>query len=102
MLELSNESARTAHANFATEPETLESWLAAWQRDRDLYPWLLCDGGFAKASPHRSRGAYAWTAEVSVYVARPRQGIARALYARPIPLMREQGFVTLLAGIALP
>jgi phosphinothricin acetyltransferase len=102
MLALSNESARTAHFNFATEPESLESWLQAFDRDHATYPWLVADGGFAKAGPHRARGAYAWSAEVSVYVTRPRQGLGRALYAPLIETMRAQGYVTALAGIALP
>ncbi len=102
MLELSNAAARDGHANFATGPEPLEAWLAAYDRDHAQYPWLVTDGGFAKASPHKSRGAYAWAADVSVYVARPRAGLGRALYEALIPLMRAQGFVTLIAGIALP
>src|SRR5262245_20402599 len=99
MLALSNESARTAYANFATGPESLESWLATYDRDQAYYPWWVSDGGFAKAAPHRARGAYAWTAEVSVYVSRPREGVGRALYGQLIELTRAQGFVTLLAGI---
>lgn len=102
MLAISNEAAATGHANFATEPETLESWLSAYDREHERYPWLVCDRGFAKASPHRSRGAYVHTAEVTVYVTRPGQGIGRALYAKLIPMLKERGFVTLLAGIALP
>jgi phosphinothricin acetyltransferase len=102
MLAISNESAASGYANFATEPETLESWLAAYDRDHARYPWLITDGGFAKAAPHLLRGAYAWSANVSVYVRRPGQGLGRSLYSTLIPLMRAQGFVTLMAGIALP
>jgi phosphinothricin acetyltransferase len=102
MLAIANESAATGYANFATEPETLESWLLAFDRDHERYPWLVTDGGFAKAGPHKPRGAYAWSADVSVYVTRPRQGIGRALYSVMIPLMQRQGFRTLMAGIALP
>lgn len=102
MLEISNEAARTGFANFATEPETLESWLAAYDRDHAMYPWLVTDGGFAKASAHKSRGAYAWSAEVSVYVSQPRRGLGRRLYQRLFATMRAQGYVMLVAGIALP
>lgn len=102
MLRISNDAAESGHANFATEPETLEAWLAAFDRESARYPWLVTEGGFAKASPHRARGAYAWTAEVSVYVTQPRRGIGRALYDKLIPTLRAQGFATLLAGIGLP
>jgi phosphinothricin acetyltransferase len=108
ILEISNAAARDSIANLATQPEPLELWLAAFDRDQAQYPWLVArDGGvvaFAKAGPHRARDAYAWTAEVSVYVAPAahRRGIARALYGVLVPLLRAQGFATLIAGISQP
>jgi len=109
ILELSNWAAEKLAANFATEPESLAHWTEAFEQTNATHPWLVVKQGeellgFAKASPHRSRGAYAWMAEVSVYV-RPdlhRQRLGTRLYERLIPLMREQGYVTLLAGIATP
>ncbi len=109
ILELSNWAAEKLVANFATEPESLGQWTEAFEQTNATHPWLVAKGGedllgFAKASPHRARGAYAWTAEVSVYV-RPDlhgQRIGTRLYERLIPLMRAQGYVTLLAGIAAP
>lgn len=62
----------------------------------------MTDGGFAKASPHKARGAYAWAADVSVYVTKPGRGLGRRLYEVLLETMRAQGFVTLVAGIALP
>ena len=55
----------------------------------------------ARPSPHRSRGAYRWIAEVSVYIDEAWQGrrVGSSLYRVLIPLLREQGYVTLLAGI---
>jgi phosphinothricin acetyltransferase len=109
LLELSNWAALHTPANFATEPEPLAAWLQSWRETKEMYPWLVAkaDGrvlGFAKASPHRSRCAYNWTAEVTVYVHPDthRRGIGRRLYARLIPLLRAQGYVTLLAGITPP
>ena len=102
MLAISNASAAEHFANFATEPEPLESWLAAYDREHQRYPWLITDGGFARASPHKTRGAYAWAADVSVYVSRPRAGIGRKLYGVLLETMKKQGFVTVIAGIALP
>lgn len=74
-----------------------------------LTPWLVVSEdddveGFAYAVPHRSRSAYRWSVDISVYVddsARGR-GLGRVLYDALIPLLRRQGFVNVYAGIALP
>jgi phosphinothricin acetyltransferase len=109
ILELSNWAADNLIANFATEPESLSAWMEAWEKTNATHPWLVAKRhedllGFAKASPHRARGAYAWVAEVSVYVQPGLHGrrVGTDLYRRLIPLMREQGYATLLAGIASP
>lgn len=109
ILAIANRAAESTDANFATAPERLDDWLATHRATRATHPWLVARDrdrvvGFAKASVHRARGAYAWTAEVSVYVepAAHRRGLGRALYGLLIPLLRAQGYVTLLAGIALP
>ena len=78
--------------------ETLRRW-----------PWLVAeDNGrvvaYAYASEHRSREAYQWSVEVSVYVREEvrRQGVARALYAELFNFLRKQGVFNAYAGIALP
>jgi L-amino acid N-acyltransferase YncA len=79
-------------------------------RVRDaVAPWLVAvieDAivGYAYAGPHRSRAAYVWSVEVSVYTSAlaRRQGVGRALYASLFELLRAQGFVNAYAGIALP
>ena len=108
ILALANWAVNTA-ANFATAPESLEEWTRTWRATNATYPWLVArqDGkllGFAKGSPHRARGAYKWMAEVSVYVDVAAHGkrVGSQLYRRLVPTMRAQGYVTLLAGIALP
>jgi phosphinothricin acetyltransferase len=60
--------------------------------------------GYAYGSKHRSREAYRWALEVSVYVDEPyrRQGVARILYRRLFHRLAEQGYFTALAGVALP
>jgi L-amino acid N-acyltransferase YncA len=73
------------------------------------YPWLVFEAdrnlvGYAYASAHRSRQAYRWSVDVSVYVADGlhRRGIGRALYASLLGSLRRQGFVNAYAGITLP
>jgi phosphinothricin acetyltransferase len=109
MLALSNDAAARSPANFATEPEALEDWDERFEATESTYPWLVArDGenvlGFARASPHRARGAYRWRAEVSVYVDPTawRRGIARLLYEALLGTLRAQRYVTLHAGITLP
>lgn len=109
LLAISNAAAETTPANFAIEPEPLSTWMTSWRETNEKYPWLVAKAqgdllGFAKASPHRARGAYAWTAEVSVYIRPDCQGqkVGTLLYRHLISLLREQGYATLLAGITSP
>src|SRR6266511_4346173 len=109
IADIANWAAVHTPANFATAPEPLTLWRQWWLETHERYPWLVARAGggvlgFAKASPHRARGAYAWSAEVSVYIHPDGHGerIGTRLYERLIPLLRAQGYVTLLAGIAPP
>jgi len=115
IAEIVNRAILETTAHFATEPDTIEEVREHWLASRDRFPWLVAVGsqapagpagvlGFARASPWKSRCAYEWTAEITVYV-RPehhRRGIGRSLYARLIETLTRQGYRTLLAGIALP
>jgi phosphinothricin acetyltransferase len=72
-------------------------------------PWLVFERagrvvGYAYGSKHRDRAAYAWSADVSVYVGAEhhRGGIGRALYTSLFELLRLQGFYAAHAGITLP
>ena len=72
-------------------------------------PWLVGgeEGqvlGFAYASPHRDRPAYAWSVEVSAYVdsMAHRHGLGRALYTSLFAILELQGFQNAYAGITLP
>lgn len=98
ILVISNWAAKHTAANFAVEPETLQSWQQDWRDTHEMYPWFvavdkpsppaplpMAEGsetlpltpslggrgnvvGFAKAAPWKGRCAYHWTAEVTVYV----------------------------------
>jgi phosphinothricin acetyltransferase len=60
--------------------------------------------GFAYAGAHRERPAYRWSTECSVYIAAAQRGrgLGRALYAALFPLLEQQGYRTVLAGVTLP
>jgi L-amino acid N-acyltransferase YncA len=73
------------------------------------HPWLVAelDGelvGYAYAVAHRSRPAYRWSVDVSVYVAAGERGRGHgaALYRELFERLREQGFRMAFAGITLP
>jgi L-amino acid N-acyltransferase YncA len=74
------------------------------------HAWLIAEAaegviaGYAYGSPHRTRAAYATSADVAVYVdpSFARQGIGRALYAALFPRLRDKGSHAAFAGIALP
>lgn len=72
-------------------------------------PWLVCEregmvAGYAYASEHRSRKAYQWSVEVSVYVREVfrKQGVARELYGILFARLQELGYFNAYAGISLP
>jgi len=72
-------------------------------------PWLVCERegsviGYAYAAPHRTRPAYQWSVDVSVYVRADahRAGVGRALYTSILAVLALQGFRNVYAGITLP
>lgn len=74
-----------------------------------MHPWLVAeeDGavvGYASTSPMRNRIAYRWSVESGIYLnpAAQGRGVGRELLASHIDLLERQGFVTVIAGIALP
>ena len=75
----------------------------------EKYPWLVCehDGevmGYAYGSMFRSRSAYDWCVETTVYVREAAHGlgIGSALYFSLTNCLRLQGFISAVGVIALP
>jgi L-amino acid N-acyltransferase YncA len=73
------------------------------------WPWLICEvggalAGYAYAARHRERAAYQWCVESSVYVqdSFQQRGVAGALYAALIEILKLQGCRNVYAGITLP
>jgi phosphinothricin acetyltransferase len=72
-------------------------------------PWLVCDcegrvAGYAYASAHKTRAAYKWSVDTSVYVhsAFHRRGIGTALYKVLFEILAAQGYFNAYAGVTLP
>jgi L-amino acid N-acyltransferase YncA len=79
------------------------------------YAWLVLvhpadDGhaddvvGYAYGSQFKSRAAYRWSCEVSVYlrVGLRRSGAGRALYSALLPILADRGYRIAVAGMTLP
>jgi len=117
--EIVNPYIENTTANFRTEPQLPDDWLDEWKRFGDRYPWLVAvDGGHADGeqagnervvglaygSPWRTRRAYDWTVETTVYIraGHQRRGIGRALYGRLLEILDAQGFHSQIGVIVLP
>ena len=73
------------------------------------HPWLVAErdgavAGYAYATPHRSRAAYRWATDVTVYIdhEQQRRGVGRELYGALFDLLRSQGLRIACAGVTLP
>lgn len=94
--------------SFELEPPSADEMRRRILQTQSALPWLVCerDGilGYAYASQHRSRAAYQWSVDVSVYVHEQarRMHIGRALYTSLFKILALQGFFNAYAGIALP
>ena len=101
---------RDTAISFELEPPTLEQFRGRITTTLERTPWLVCASdddiimGYAYAGPYRSRGAYQWAVEVTVYTSAShrRMGVARAVYASLFECLRLLGYVSAYAGIALP
>ena len=100
---------RDTSVSFETETPSVAAMERRIAATVEQYPWLVCEHegrvvGYAYAGPHRSRAAYRWSIDCSVYVDAEchRNGIARGLYESLFALCRVQGFHNAYAGITLP
>ena len=107
--EIENHEIEHGFAHFGLEPVSLDQLRTQFETTGDRYPWFVAieDGeviGFCRASPWKARAAYSRTAEIGVYIATAWQGrgVGRELYRALLDRLKELGFHTILAGIALP
>ncbi len=90
-------------------PPTLDEFKERMRSFQEKLPWLLCEiegeiVGYGYASPHRTRAAYQWSVETSIYVAEGwhRHGIANAIYSALSELLTIQGYYNIYVGITSP
>jgi phosphinothricin acetyltransferase len=107
ILEIYNDAILNTVATFDTEPQTLEEKLAWFREAQHPYAVLFAERGsevvgWASLRRSRQKMAYGYTAENSVYVRRDchAEGIGAALMRKLIEVGAENGFHTIIAGIA--
>ncbi|MBV9881399.1 MAG: N-acetyltransferase [Sphingomonadaceae bacterium] len=101
---------RTTAVSFELEAPDIAEIAARIASGGDLYPWLVaCDDrggllGYAYAAAFRSRPAYRFAVETTVYVAEGahRRGIGGALYRALLPVLEAQGYTQAIGAITVP
>jgi L-amino acid N-acyltransferase YncA len=90
----------------APDAEEMASRIA---RISTTYPWLVAESdgrviGYAYACENRSRPAYRWGVEVTIYLDQAARGlgIGRRLYSTLFSILREQGYINAYGIITLP
>jgi L-amino acid N-acyltransferase YncA len=107
---ITNHYIATTAIHFGYDPVTAAELEAAWQRDRERYPWLVLEDsehvviGYAKGGVWRERAAYRWTAEVGLYLAHDAhgRGLGTRLYGDLLAELTRRGFRSAIGGVTLP
>lgn len=95
--------------SFETQPPDSAEMAARIASYGSSHGWVVAEldgaiAGYAYASRHRTRAAYATSADIAIYVApgAQGQGLGRALYAALFERLRSRSIHAVFAGIALP
>ena len=100
---------RASVVSFETEAPDEAEMRSRIEALGDLYPWLAaCEEGqilgYAYGCAFRTRPAYRFSVETTVYVAdgAHRRGIGRALYRALLAVLEAQGFTQAIGAITIP
>lgn len=95
--------------SFETEAPDADDMAGRIASHGASHGWLVAErdgqvAGYAYGSPHRTRAAYATSADIAIYVTPGMQGtgVGRALYSALFDRLRGRGIHAVFAGIALP
>jgi L-amino acid N-acyltransferase YncA len=109
IAEIYNYYIKNTHHTFETEPLTGEEMRERIAEISEKYPFLVAeeDGeilGYTYATQFRLRQAYAYSAEVSIYVKNEakQKGIGTRLYMQMFEALAETDVHAIVAGISLP
>lgn len=95
---------------FELEPPSPDEMRGRVEAVAGRYPWIVAEAddgslaGYAYACPFRTRAAYRFAVETTVYL-RPDmtgRGLGRTLYAPLLQRLEAQGYTQAIAAVALP
>ena len=109
IAEIYNYYIKNTHQTFETESLSAEEMQARIAEISENYPYVVAeeDGeiyGYANATQFKTRQAYEFSAEVSIYVKSDakQKGIGTLLYDRLFEELRQTDIHAIIAGISLP
>ena len=100
---------RDSAISFEDDVPTVEEMRRRIREKLVSYPWFVAEEngellGYGYAGPLRTRAAYRWSAEVSMYI-RPdvqQKGVGTAIGMKMTEALYRMGIVTLFGGTTLP
>ena len=109
ILEIYAPIVRDTAISFEDAVPTVDEMRARIREKLETYPWFVAeeDGrllGYGYAGPLRSRAAYRWSAEVSMYIREDvrHSGVATAIGMKITEALLRMGVCTLFGGTTLP
>lgn len=109
IAEIYNYYIQNTHQTFETEPLSADEMRERINETREKHPYLVAeeDGeilGYAYAAQFKLRQAYAYSAEVSIYVKNDakQRGIGTKIYEKLFGELAQTNVHALVAGISLP
>jgi phosphinothricin acetyltransferase len=99
----------TSAVSFEIAPPSISEMEKRITETLITYPWLVYEKdnkvlGYAYATQHKSRAAYDWDVDVSIYISEKArgQGVGKKLYQFLFDGLRTLGYFNAYAGIGLP
>lgn len=109
VAEIYNHYVRATVVTFEETPVSADDMARRIADVGALFPWLVFEDagavvGYAYASAWKSRSAYRFSVESTIYLAASEQGrgIGTELYGALLAELKQRGFHSAVGGIALP
>lgn len=104
-----NHYVETTRISFEESPVSMQEMAERIAKVQVTLPWLVASSqdqvlGYAYATPWRTRSAYRFSAETSVYISHAHhgKGVGGSLYAALLGELPKRGIKNVIGGIAQP